>query len=85
MKEFGLSCARRRGFERSAGLLGRWRPRARLGEGDLVGCAERYLADASAIRPQQLITADFGQILKTVETILRRTALRTLKPEGAVS
>jgi ribonuclease P protein component len=54
-------------------------------------CVTRVLKNHSLgfdlvfVARQQLITADFDKILKTVETVLRRTALRTLKSEGTAT
>jgi ribonuclease P protein component len=54
-------------------------------------CVMRLLQDRAQgfdlvfVARQQLTTADFGRILKTVETLLRKTALRTPNPEGALS
>ena len=41
--------------------------------------------DLVFVARQQLTTADFGRIMKTVEAILQRTALRSQKPEGISS
>jgi ribonuclease P protein component len=57
----------------------------------LRDCITRVLKDHTLgydlvfVARQQLTSADFGQILKTVEAILMRTALRTQRPEGIAS
>lgn len=54
-------------------------------------CAMRMLKNYSLgfdlvfVARQQLTTADFEQILKTVNALLQKTVLRTLKHEGTVS
>jgi len=54
-------------------------------------CVARTLKDHSLgfdlvfVARQQLTTADFDQIAKTVDTILHRSALRVLKTGGAIS
>jgi ribonuclease P protein component len=41
--------------------------------------------DLVFVARQQLTTADFSKIVKTVETLLQRTALRPQRPEGTAS
>jgi ribonuclease P protein component len=54
-------------------------------------CVMRALKDHALgidlvfVARQQLTTADFGKILKTVETLLSKTALRAPHPEGTIS
>ena len=54
-------------------------------------CVMRALKDHTLgfdlvfVARQQLMTADFERILKTVETLLQKTALRIPNPEGALS
>jgi len=57
----------------------------------LRDCITRVLKDVSLgydlvfVARQQLTTADFSRILKIVEAILQRSALRTQKPESISS
>ncbi len=57
----------------------------------LRDCISRVLKDRALgfdlvfVARQQLTAADFGRILKTVEAILQKAALRTQKPEGISS
>lgn len=57
----------------------------------LRDCISRVLKDRSSgydlvfVARQQLTTADFGRILKTVDEILQRTVLRTHTSEGISS
>jgi ribonuclease P protein component len=54
-------------------------------------CVMRALKDHALgcdlvfVARQQLTTADFGKILKTVETLLSKTALRASHHEGTIS
>ena len=41
--------------------------------------------DLVFVARQQLTTADFSKIVKTVETLLQKTALRPHRPEGTAS
>jgi ribonuclease P protein component len=54
-------------------------------------CVMKALQDVSSgydfvfVVRRELITADYSRMLNAVETVLRRTALRTNKPEGTAS
>jgi len=69
-----------------ANAVGRNRLRRRIRD-----CIARALKDHTLgydlvfVARQQLTTADFDQIVKTVETLLQRTALRSQKAEGTAS
>jgi ribonuclease P protein component len=57
----------------------------------LRACIMKVLKDHSFgydlvfVARRELYTAGYEQIMKTVEAVLQRTVLRTLKPEGTVS
>jgi ribonuclease P protein component len=57
----------------------------------LRACIMKVLKDHSLgydlvfVARRELYTAGYEQIMKTVEAVLQRTVLRTLKPEGTVS
>ena len=67
-----------------ANAVGRNRMRRRI-----RACVMQVLKDRSAgfdlvfVARRELIAADFGRVLKAVETALQRSALRTSRSEGA--